>query len=100
MTVYKTPSLEEAVDAARPLEMVRRHVSGFGSLYITKPKDAEGNRVLKVHLYLGRHDRLVNRELLAMIQPAADVLTRALQANRCLFLDTNARPFVLKMKAN
>lgn len=100
MTENRRPSFEEAVDAMRTLEMVRRHISGFGWLLVRKPKDADGTRGLEVHIqfHVG-HERFVNRELLEMVEPAADVLRRALQGSRYLFLDADARPMALRMKA-
>ncbi|MES2846137.1 MAG: hypothetical protein V4747_13995 [Pseudomonadota bacterium] len=99
MIESKMPSLEEAVEAIRTLEMVRKHISGFGSLLIRKPMGEDGVRDLKVYLsfYYG-HERFVNKELLEMVEPAADVLRRALR-RRCLFLDADARPMALRIKA-
>ncbi len=87
------PSLEEVVEAARTLDMVRRHVSGFGELKITQAVKRGRGRVLEARLCLGSsyHAQFVRPELAEVVQPAADVLMQALNANYRLNLNTSDR---------
>ena len=89
----KEPTLEEVIDAARTLNMVRHHVTGFGRLEISQSIKARRGRVLEAKLLVGRDTfaRFVKPELAEIVQPAADVLTRALNANYSLTLVTSNR---------
>jgi|AntRauTorckE5430_2_1112549.scaffolds.fasta_scaffold01676_11 hypothetical protein len=89
----KAPSLEEVIEAARTLNMVRRHVSGFGRLEVKQSIRQRKGRVLEAKLMIGSatYSRFVKPELAEVVQPAADVLTRALNANYSLNLDTSDR---------
>lgn len=93
----RAPSLEEVVDAARTLNMVRRHVSGFGRLEISEAYKRNRGRVLEARLCLGgsNHARYVKPELGEIVQPAADVLTQALNSNYWLNLDTSDRNHIV-----
>lgn len=93
MNTEKAPSLEEVVDAVRTLDMVRTHVRGFGSLDISQSVKRGRGRVLEARLCLGgrNHARYVKPELAEIVQPAVDVLNRALNENYGLILDTSDR---------
>ena len=91
--VKAPPSMEETLEAARTLQMVRTHVSGFGRLEIKQSVKRGRGRVIEARLLVGRdtYARFVKPELAEIIQPAVDVLTRALNENYSLSIDTSIR---------
>lgn len=59
--------------------MIRRHLSGFGGLYITERTTSEYRRTLETRLEIGDgHQRFIAPQLFEIIQPAVEVLNRAL----------------------
>lgn len=101
MDTDKAPSLEEVVEAVRTLDMVRTHVKGFGRLEIIQSMKRGRGRVLEARLYLGgsNHARYVKPELSEVVQPAVDVLTRALNESYRLSIDTDAWPMTVMVRA-
>ena len=93
MEEANSPSLEEVLEAVRTLNMVRTHVSGFGELRITQSVKRSRGRVLEARLMVGsnRHAQYVKPELYEVVQPAAELLTKALEANWEMTIDTSAR---------
>ena len=89
----QSPSLEEVVEAVRTLNMVRNHVGGWGELRITQSVKRSRGRVLEARLMVGsnRHAQYVKPELYEVVQPAAELLTKALEANWDMTIDTSAR---------
>ena len=83
------PSLEAVLEAAQTLQLVREHVSGFGTLMLTEKIKRGRGRVLEASLRIhGRHGRFVKDELREVIQPAADLISGALEANWRLSIET------------
>lgn len=97
MTTENATSLDEVVEAVRTLNMVRSHVRGFGWLDISQSVKRGRGRVLEARLCLGgsNHARYVKPELAEIVQPAVDVLNRALNENYSLSLDTSDRSFMV-----
>lgn len=88
MATEEVPTIEEALDAARTLQLVRKHVRGFGSLTITTRLRRGGKRELEARLFLHpNHRRWVKDELAEVVMPAAEVLTRALRGHYSLAVD-------------
>lgn len=99
MNEITSPSLEEVVEAARTLDMVRAHARGFGELEITQSVKRGRGRVITAKLSIGeRHRRYVNPELDELIQPAVDLLTLAL-SDWHLTINTGASPMTVTIRA-
>ena len=88
----EVPSLEAVLEAAQTLQLVRDHVSGFGRLMLTEKMKRGRGRVLEASLsFDGAHGRFVKDELWEVVQPAADLISRALDANWRLSIETEQR---------
>lgn len=92
------PSVEDALEAARTLQLVRDHVSGFGMLRLTEKMKRGRGRVLEAQLLIrGSHNRFVKPELLEIVQPAAEILGKAMNAYHWMRIDLEQRSEITLM---